>query len=369
MSMMKTRQEAERRSIAEQAAEWLLILEDAKDEDQEAFAAWLARSPLHVGAFLRASAVDRLGAEIDPERSIEVEMGPFVEVPEIRPAAAEREEPEAPAPALLKNVAPRRRSRFGMRAWALAAGLAALVVGAGAFFGAQRLTSADWKRYTADVGEQRVLELEDGSVLYLGPGSSIEVSFTERERRLHLVNGEAMFQVRRDRSRPFRVHSGRTVVEAVGTRFNVSRMREDSLVSVVEGVVQVSQERSIVEKLVAPVGLGPAKVTPVRLTAGQETRVEDDGAATEPKPSNVDPVKDWNERRLTFINETLFAIADEFNRYNRAPKIRVIDPGAGELRFAAAFDADDPESLAVVLQMNPKLRVERRDGEIVISSD
>jgi ferric-dicitrate binding protein FerR (iron transport regulator) len=137
---------------------------------------------------------------------------------------------------------------------------------------------------------------------------------------------------------------------------------------VVEGVVQVSRDPTIVEKLVAPVGIGSANIKPVRLTAGQQTRVAGDGEVMAPKPASVDPVKSWKERRLTFINESLFAIADEFNRYNRTPKIRVADAAAGELRFAAAFDANDPESLVIVLGMNPKLKVERRDDEIVIQS-
>jgi transmembrane sensor len=363
MSTMKKRIDAESRSMAEQAAEWLLILEDDRPEDQAAFADWLVQSPLHVKAFLHASAIDALAAEIDPERSIEIPAGPFSDAVDIR-SPSDTDLRPVPSPRAKGGW----RGGFQVKAWAIAACVALVSIAAAVFFSTHGTSSDVWKHYSAAVGEQRVLELEDGSVMYLGPGSSVDTLFLFNERRLRLVSGEAMFQVRHDKTRPFRVHSGRTVIQAVGTQFSVSQVREDSVVSVVEGVVQVSRDPTIVEKLVAPVGIGSANIKPVRLTAGQQTRVAGDGEVMAPKPASVDPVKSWKERRLTFINESLFAIADEFNRYNRTPKIRVADAAAGELRFAAAFDANDPESLVIVLGMNPKLKVERRDGEIVIQS-
>src|SRR5581483_7180897 len=86
MTTMKSRQETEARSIAEQAAEWLLILEDEQPENREAFAAWLARSPLHVGAFLRASAVDSLLNEFGPTERIAIDTALFKdELPDVVP--------------------------------------------------------------------------------------------------------------------------------------------------------------------------------------------------------------------------------------------------------------------------------------------
>ena len=188
MTTMKVRLDTERRSVAEQAAEWLLILEEGKPDDQEAFATWLTRSPLHVGAFLRASAVDSLGAEVDPERSIEIDLGPFSDVAEIGSAPAREADLPPPPSSILR--------RFGLKTWAIAASATFVAVALGAFFSVQPLSSDSWKHYTAAVGEQRVLELEDGSVMYLGAGSSVDVSFVEDERRLRLISGEAMFQVR-----------------------------------------------------------------------------------------------------------------------------------------------------------------------------
>jgi transmembrane sensor len=355
---MHTRRANEARNIAEQAAEWLLILEEDKPEDREAFADWMKQSPLHVAAFLRASAVDSLLGEVDKQREIELDTGPFTDEPPEIGRSGDADSLDAPP-------APRWLARNWR--WAAAACVALLAVAIGAVFVAQRMSGDAWKHYATAIGEQRILELEDGSTLFLSPGSRVDVLFTADDRQLRLAAGEAMFRVRHDASRPFRVHSGGAVIQALGTQFNVNHVRGDSVVSVIEGVVQISHDRTLVEKLVSPVtGAVRAEVMPVRLAAGQETRIAVNGKVAAPTRAEVDRLKAWRERRLTFINETLFTIAEEFNRYNSAPKIRVNDAVAGERRYAAAFDADDPESLVVVLEKDPKLQIEQHADEIVI---
>jgi transmembrane sensor len=103
----------------------------------------------------------------------------------------------------------------------------------------------------------------------------------------------------------------------------------------------------------------------VRVTAGQKSRIAADGAIAAPTPAEVDRAKLWRERRLNFIDETLYAITEEFNRYLRTP-IVVRDASVGERRYAAAFDADDPESLLAVLARDPNLIIERHPDKIII---
>lgn len=353
MTSMKRRREITARSIGEQAAEWLLILETPSERERAEFVDWLRESPKHVGAFLRASAVDEMVAEADPEKSIELEMGPFPDGVEVG-----REEEE------LEKAAGQRRfgvSRHLVRWFALAACFLVVLL-FGGFVSTHHITADRWSHYTTAVGEQRVLTLEDGSVVYLGPKSRVDVLFVSDERRLRLESGQAAFRVAHDVARPFRVHSGRTVVQAVGTAFDVRQVRDESVVSVIEGTVQVSHQQPVLRALTM------GELEPVQLIAGQELRVPDNGTVSAPVLAPVDYLQEWKERRLTFVNETLFAIAEEFNRYNRSPKIHVEDQRAGELRYAAAFDADDPESLVAVLDKNQDLVIERRADEIVIRS-
>jgi ferric-dicitrate binding protein FerR (iron transport regulator) len=67
------------------------------------------------------------------------------------------------------------------------------------------------------------------------------------------------------------------------------------------------------------------------------------------------------------MDETLGAIAAEFNRYNRTPHIEVAGVAAQSRDYSAmSFEADDPESLLAVLQADPGLEVLRQGDKVVV---
>jgi transmembrane sensor len=347
MTAMKTRRDVESRTIAEQAAEWLMILEEDRPQDREAFADWLRGSPMHVGAFLRASAVERMVEQVDPERGIEIDTGPFPDVEDLvtllRRATDDR----------LRET--KRPSRRVLRWVALAASIAVVTE---ALVTVRMISKSSWTRYTAVATAQQVQRLEDDSVIYLEAGSSIEVRFDATERRLRLTSGKATFKVHHDEKRPFRVHSGKTVVQAVGTQFTVTRERDESVVAVTEGVVQMSRERTVVEEVMGRVGMGASSNTPVTLKAGQEARA---GASGEVLATS-------KSRLVTFADATLLEIVETFNRGNGALKFRVADEAAGQVRYGATIDPGDSEALLEILLVSKKLTVERAGSEVVIRS-
>jgi ferric-dicitrate binding protein FerR (iron transport regulator) len=57
----------------------------------------------------------------------------------------------------------------------------------------------------------------------------------------------------------------------------------------------------------------------------------------------------------------------EFNRYGTTTQLRMESIAPGTRRYGGVFDADDPESFAVLLEREKDLRVERRGRDIVIS--
>jgi len=368
MSTMKTRQEIESRSVAEQAAEWLLLLEDPRPEDRESFADWLSRSPLHVSAFLRASAVDSLLDEVDSEGRLELDLSCFGGTTNIAPMLA------GPTPSEGTGAIKHEQSGHGglrrryipirwFSHWSgYQTAIAACLVTV--FFAAlllcARFLISPPSHYITAVGEERSLVLEDGSEIFLAPSSKLDVIFTAGERRLHLRAGEATFRVRHDATRPFRVYSGPVIVEAIGTEFNVNQLHGESVVGVIEGVVKVTGQLTSASH--------PALGQAVHLAAGQQTHVSGEGSVGIPTRANVDQLKSWRERRLTFVNENVFTIAEEFNRYNRAPKIRIIGTAAGERRYTAVFDANDLSSLISVLEKDPGLTLEHSAAEIVVRS-
>lgn len=76
---------------------------------------------------------------------------------------------------------------------------------------------------TTPKGGQYQVTLEDGTKVWLNAGSTLRYprSFTETDRVVHL-DGEAYFEVKQMKQKPFIVVSGRQRVEVLGTSFNIN---------------------------------------------------------------------------------------------------------------------------------------------------
>ncbi len=94
----------------------------------------------------------------------------------------------------------RRASRRSPRRFG-AAIAACAVFAVAALFAFQSLVPG---RYSTGVGEQRTIKLEDGSTIALNTDTAVRVELTDRMRRVSLLRGEALFNVAKDPTRPFR---------------------------------------------------------------------------------------------------------------------------------------------------------------------
>jgi len=235
---------------------------------------------------------------------------------------------------------------------------AAAVAAAGVAFAAIWVGLSHWERFETPIGEQRAIQLAEGSIVNLNAQSLLQVRFSDSKRDIRLLRGEAMFKVAPDRVRPFRVHTPSAVVQAVGTQFNVyARPDGTTTVAVLEGRVQVSADGTAAAKRSA---------APAALAAGEEARIEATGNVERRANANVADAVAWQQRKLVFKRTALEDIVMEFNRYNKSLQIRLDGVEPGSLRFTGAFDADDPLSLAALLARESDLAVQRRDKEIVI---
>ncbi len=340
------RRQDELTKVAEQAAEWLIVLEEEPGTEHVAFAQWLEESPLHVEMFLRATAVSRMGELLIPAdcKALAARFAEGAPVSNVILLEVEALNPDpglvaAPAAATLETSRRRRLPRWA----AAAASLLVAVGGAAAWW-----KNASWDGYTTKVGEQRAVALADGSVVYANTDTRIKVRYSESAREIRLVQGEALFKVQADSKRPFRVHVGDTTVQAIGTQFNIYRRPTETTVAVIEGVVQVSKD-------------GDA-----RLGAGQAVNVGADGPIKRPVAVNLAQVTAWRQRRLVFEWETLETIVSEFNRYNRTPQIRLEGDAVRQRRYTAVFDADNPQTLLKFLARDSDLAFAAKGDDFVV---
>jgi len=189
------------------------------------------------------------------------------------------------------------------------------------------------------------------------------VAFSAEGRDIYLLEGQAIFKVERDAARPFRVHVDSDVVQAIGTQFDVHRLKDRTSVAVIEGVVQ------IIPGAAGKITLDTLARLPAetRVPAGERISIAADGKLTPHTQISALEAGAWQQRRLIFRQQTLAEIAAEFNRYNRNPQIRIEGDALRNQRLSAVFDADDPETLFTYLAAtDPRFILDRNGVEMII---
>lgn len=347
--------------ITDEAARWLCELQDpaVTSRARAACIRWLKKSPAHVREFLHVAAIWKGLDQVDT-RQLDLEQliaEASAKVVPLQEGIAPIGEPERSS-----SVLARLRSR-----WVAAAALVAMAV-ALAIWSPSIFDRTE--TYATAVGEQRALRLADGSVVNLNTRSRIEVRFAEHSRDIRLLEGEALFTVAHDATRPFRVSSGDSVIQALGTQFNVYRREDATTVSVLEGVVQLTMAKKADEAAVArediAAGSNAPQPSPTKLTAGEEAEVRLNGQIEKRTAPDIAQAAAWRERKLIFRGDPLNHVAAEINRYNDAVQVRV-EGAARDRRIIGVFAADDPESLLQFLSSEGEFVIERRSGEIVVS--
>jgi transmembrane sensor len=85
---------------------------------------------------------------------------------------------------------------------------------------------------TAPLGSVTLIDLPDGSKVWLNAGSEITYnpSFGQSERNVKLT-GEAYFDVKTNKSIPFLVKTSDVIIKAIGTKFNVKAYPDENIIT------------------------------------------------------------------------------------------------------------------------------------------
>lgn len=283
-------------ALSDAAIEWLVRLKSghATADDHAAFAAWREQSTEHELAAREAETVwHGVGLAGDRARTLE------------------RKE---------------RRAKVTRRAVLGGGTLAAIgfVVARSGVIGPRLFAD-----YVTEVGEQRTIGLADGSSVFMNANSAFSVKFSARERRLSLLEGQAVFTVAHDTARPFIVEAGDGQTRAVGTVFDVDIRSDQVIVTVVEGVVAITTDQ-------AP--------DPVVARVDQRVHYLPRGRPSAPEAANVDIETAWRRGKLIFNRRPLADVVANIERYRRG-RIVLVGEGLRSLEVTGVFDLNDPEAI------------------------
>jgi ferric-dicitrate binding protein FerR (iron transport regulator) len=103
-----------------------------------------------------------------------------------------------------------------------------------------KLLDTQFTEIVTSPGQKSRVVLPDGSSVWLNSGSSLKYrgNYNLKEREV-IMEGEAFFEVQKDKAKEFRVRTGTLDVVVYGTSFNVKNFRDDNCqeITVAEGCV------------------------------------------------------------------------------------------------------------------------------------
>ena len=213
---------------------------------------------------------------------------------------------------------------------------------------------------TTDVGEQRLVTLEDGTHVFLNTATRIAVNFDAHARWVELKSGEALFDVAKKPTWPFIVKAGGRQIKALGTSFVVRRDAAQTSVTLVEGIVSVTMDGSARN----PDMSAPAAPQVFTLKPGQKLTFL--GAQARLDVTPLDKAVAWRRGEIIFDDTRLSDAAAELNRYSK-DKIVVEQPSAQAVLVTGLFQTGDSLSFAHAVAQSYGLQVEERKGTIVLS--
>ncbi len=219
--------------------------------------------------------------------------------------------------------------------------------------------------YSTGIGEQRIVNLDDGSRIHLNSATTIDVDIGRTARRLRLVRGEAFFDVAKDPTRPFIVTAGEHSVTALGTSFVVRFDPHRLAVTLVEGRVAVA-EQGVVKDDNTPVrslqsGASEAGNIVV-LEPGERVTFPEGGSATIDLP-RADATAAWRRGEVVLNDTPLSDAVVEMNRYQRQ-QIVLEGDDLGRLPISGIYRAGNNEDFANAVAVVYGLEVIRNGREL-----
>jgi transmembrane sensor len=233
--------------------------------------------------------------------------------------------------------------------------------------------------YVTQTGEQKIVSLDDGSVITLNTNSRLLIDFSEEHRRVIMERGEAFFDVAHDNSRPFIVDTGVRSVTVLGTQFDLKKFGFDLEVAVVKGQVAVhaSQEQVTPDLDAASLPVLDPQVDSrsakrYKLTAGVSARFSGDPSdimkvVGSHRIENVNRYPSWRYGTIRFKNQPLYEVVRELNRYTKT-KVLIEDVNIMRKRVNGVFNLATVDKEVQNLDKSlPFLKVSRFPDRIALS--
>ncbi len=204
-------------------------------------------------------------------------------------------------------------------------------------------------------GGEFQLELEDGTRVWVNSETRLRYPTKfPNDQRVVLLEGEAFFEVSKDKNRSFIVKTQGVDVRVLGTKFNVSSYADDDAIrtTLVEGSVAVMDSENHENNLL--------------LNPGHQAIYAKDAKLLENKKVNVDLYTSWKDGQFVFQESHLSDIMQKVSRWYDV-KIFYQNADVGNLNFTGTLKRyDSLDRLLGMIEKTNEVKFFFKDNTIIV---
>lgn len=183
-------------------------------------------------------------------------------------------------------------------------------------------------------GKRTKIKLSDGTIVWLNSGSKMvyPAVFNGDKRELYL-EGEAIFDVAHNKSKPFIVISENQEIEVLGTVFGVTNYKDENALNTVlkSGSVQISYNKDASSNLLTD---------KMKISPGTKASFNKKTKSMVSEKVNVDHCFSWRDGVFIFKNDDLRHITKRISRYYNL-KIEIDNVDLAKETFSGYLDLND----------------------------
>ena len=205
----------------------------------------------------------------------------------------------------------------------------------------------------------KTFTLPDGTLVSLNSDTHVKYpqKFGKNTREV-IIEGEAFFEVKPDKNKPFIIHAGNAQIKVLGTSFNVCAYPNAKSVEVIvkTGKVQVLNKTT-----------EPKQNNELILNPGDKGTVVFTSNALL-KTTNQDPnFLAWKTRDLIFRATSLDEVISNLEKVYKV-NIRLDDPNLGGLLLTAQFNDYSLDFILKVIETTFKMEAQMIDGQYILKA-
>jgi transmembrane sensor len=329
--------------IRARARRWLVRISagDISDRELQRFNRWLAADPAHRTASLSVASV---WSELDL-----IEDDILARYP-LRDLLADSDDAQLDSK---QNTRPRHRTYqlpagFNWFPVTAVASVLAVIIFTSLWHGSS--SQPQPLQYISMIGKVEHINLIDGSTIVLGPKSNITVRYSEHQRNIRLIDGEAFFDVAKDPQRPFIVSAKSGSITAVGTAFNVHSGYSGVTVTVHEGRVNLETMSGSDS---GDQGTSANKL----LDAGQEASFDQITGISVVQAVDLQQRSQWRFGRMLFNDKPLSDVIMDINRYSTL-QVTIAEKRLSDIKVNGSFELGQTKTLLKAMEKMLPIRVQ-----------